>query len=161
MGAIRSATGATWLAILVLLATVAGANARAGEQLRPGSEQQALPELEREALLQCVADERESRELLERHQREAETVAASGRELDAQRRDLAALRASIDLRDGASVDRYNARAAAIDARVQRHNAGLASLAASRRAQQAVAQRYNSRCGGRHFQPNALRPKPGR
>lgn len=159
MDAIRSAAGAALLATLVLLAPPIDAVARAGEPPRPDAGERARPELEREALLRCVADERESRALLERYRQESEAVSASGHALDTQRRELAALRASVDPLDAAAVERYNTRAAGIDAEVRRHNAGLASLEASRRAQQAVAQRYNANCGGRHYQPNALRPAP--
>lgn len=149
------------MAMLVPLAPPAGADpgARSGERARPGPTEQVRPELEREALLRCMADERESRALLDRYRQESETIAASGHALDAQRRELAALRDSVDRRDAAAVDRYNARAAEIDARIERYNAGLAALDASRRAQQAVAQRYNANCGSRHFQPNTLRSAP--
>ncbi|MEB2320385.1 MAG: hypothetical protein OZ935_17215 [Pseudomonadota bacterium] len=150
MRAIRFVAGAALASILVLPAAP-DAVAQAVSRVQP--------ELDRDALLRCMADERESRALLERYRQEHEAFSASGHALDAQRRDLEALREATDPRDPAAVERYNLRASEFGTRVERHNAGLAALEASRQAQHAAAQRYNEHCGGRHFQPNTLRSAP--
>lgn len=137
------------LAPLLALAPGAGAN--------PGA--QTPPELDRAALQRCIADERESRALLERHAEERAAVAASAHALDTERRALEALRAATDPRDARAIERYNARAANFDAQVRRHNAALAALEKSRQAQRTVARRYNENCAGRHYQPHVLREAP--
>lgn len=115
------------------------------------------PELDEQALARCLADHRESRRLLEQHHRQREAVAASGRAVDAARRELAALRDATDRYDATAVIRYNERAAEIDRQVERHNAEVAGLEASRRMQREVAARYNRECAGRRIPPAMLEP----
>ncbi len=147
------------LASTLALAPGIGHGTQAGGHAGTGD--RALPALDQEALLRCMADERESRALLERHRQESEAHAATGRILDADRGELEALRDATDPHDVGAVERYNARAAAFDDRMRRHLAGLASLEAVGQAQRVVAQRYNANCGGRHYQPHTLGTATGR
>jgi hypothetical protein len=145
---------AAGLALAPLLALAPATGADGG-----GGPARALPDLDREALLRCMDDERRSRELLERRGEDRAAIAASADAIDAQRRELEALRARIDPGDAQAVERYNARAARFDTEVRRHNEALAALEARREEQRTVARRYNANCAGRHFRPHVLRAVP--